>query len=121
MGCRPDCSTPLTYRQVEHTHRLVSKALGKDSPDGASSAALQTARDDLLEAVSEQSSAPFSPGRAARAGQRDITSRRMCSRCRAKRWSALLAIWSRGRGSATSTISLTTPGEADSTTTRSAR
>ena len=40
----------LTYRQVEHTHRLVSKAPGKDSPDGASSNALQSACDCLLEA-----------------------------------------------------------------------
>jgi hypothetical protein len=40
----------LTYRQVEHTHRLVSKALGKDSPDGAPSDALQSVCDGLLEA-----------------------------------------------------------------------
>jgi len=40
----------LTYRQVEHTHRLVSKTLGKDSPDGAPSDALQSACDGLLEA-----------------------------------------------------------------------
>ena len=40
----------LTYRQAGHTHRLVSKALGKDSPDGAPSDALQSACDCLLEA-----------------------------------------------------------------------
>jgi hypothetical protein len=40
----------LTYRQVEHTHRLVAKALGKDSPDGTPSDALQSACDSLLEA-----------------------------------------------------------------------
>jgi hypothetical protein len=40
----------LTYRQTEHTHRLVSKALGKDTPDGAPSDALQSACDRLLEA-----------------------------------------------------------------------
>jgi hypothetical protein len=40
----------LTYRQVEHTHRLVAKALGKDSPDGTPSDALQSACDHLLEA-----------------------------------------------------------------------
>ena len=40
----------LTYRQVEHTHRLITRALGKDEPDGAPSAVLQAACDDLLEA-----------------------------------------------------------------------
>jgi hypothetical protein len=40
----------LTYRQVEHTHRLVSKALSKHSPDGAPSHALQSACGCLLEA-----------------------------------------------------------------------
>ena len=40
----------LTYRQVEHTHRLVAKALSKDSPDGAPSDDLQAVCDRLLEA-----------------------------------------------------------------------
>ena len=40
----------LTYRQVEHTHRLITKALGKQQPDGAPSGALQSACDTLLEA-----------------------------------------------------------------------
>jgi hypothetical protein len=40
----------LTCRQVEHTCRLIAKALGKDSPDGAASDGLQAACDQLLEA-----------------------------------------------------------------------
>jgi hypothetical protein len=40
----------LTYRQVEHTHRLIIRALGKRQPDGAPSPALQAACDHLLEA-----------------------------------------------------------------------
>ena len=40
----------LTYRQVEHTCRLIIKALGKETPDGAPSQALQSACDQLLEA-----------------------------------------------------------------------
>ena len=40
----------LTYRQTEHTCRLIAKALGKDTPDGAPSAGLQAVCDDLLEA-----------------------------------------------------------------------
>ena len=40
----------LTYRQVEHTGRLVAKALSKKQPDGAPSQALQSACDQLLEA-----------------------------------------------------------------------
>jgi hypothetical protein len=40
----------LTYRQVEHTGRLIVKALGKDRPDGAPSDHLQAACDQLLEA-----------------------------------------------------------------------
>ncbi len=40
----------LTYRQVEHTCRLIIKALGKEAPDGAPSQALQSACDQLLEA-----------------------------------------------------------------------
>ena len=40
----------LTYRQTEHTCRLIAKALGKDSPDGAPSADLQAVCDQLLEA-----------------------------------------------------------------------
>ena len=41
----------LTYRQVEHTCRLIAKALGKDSPDGAPSDGLQAVCDQLLEAT----------------------------------------------------------------------
>ena len=41
---------PLTYRQVEHTHRLITKALAKTGPDGAPSAGLQKLCDQLLEA-----------------------------------------------------------------------
>ena len=40
----------LTYRQTEHTARLIARALGKDEPDGAPSAALQAVCDSLLEA-----------------------------------------------------------------------
>ena len=40
----------LTYRQVEHTCRLIAKALSKDSPDGAPSGNLQAYCDQLLEA-----------------------------------------------------------------------
>jgi hypothetical protein len=40
----------LTYRQTEHTCRLIAKALGKDSPDGAPSDRLQAICDQLLEA-----------------------------------------------------------------------
>ncbi len=40
----------LTYRQVEHTCRLIAKALSKDSPDGAPSGNLQAFCDQLLEA-----------------------------------------------------------------------
>jgi len=40
----------LTYRQVEHTHRLVTKALAKLQPDGAPSAVLQRLCDQLIEA-----------------------------------------------------------------------
>ncbi len=40
----------LTYRQVEHTARLIANALGKDSPDGAPSDDLQASCDQLLEA-----------------------------------------------------------------------
>ena len=40
----------LTYRQVEHTHRLVVKALSKDHPDGAPSQILTRTCNDLLEA-----------------------------------------------------------------------
>jgi len=41
----------LTYRQTEHTCRLITKALGKDSPDGAPSGDLQAVCDQLLEAT----------------------------------------------------------------------
>ena len=40
----------LTYRQAEHTARLITRALGKHQPDGAPSDALQSACDQLLEA-----------------------------------------------------------------------
>ncbi len=40
----------LTYRQVEHTHRLITRALAKDQPDGAPSPRLQQACDQLTEA-----------------------------------------------------------------------
>jgi hypothetical protein len=40
----------LTYRQTEHTARLIARALSKDQPDGAPSPALQTLCDQLLEA-----------------------------------------------------------------------
>jgi hypothetical protein len=40
----------LTYRQVEHTFGLMVTALAKDKPDGAPSAHLQAACDELLEA-----------------------------------------------------------------------
>jgi len=41
----------LTYRQVEHTFRLITAALAKDEPDGAPTQALQAACDQLLEAA----------------------------------------------------------------------
>jgi hypothetical protein len=40
----------LTYRQVEHTFRLVATALGKHQPDGTPAPGLQTACDQLLQA-----------------------------------------------------------------------
>jgi hypothetical protein len=40
----------LTYRQTEHTHRLVISALSNDQPDGAPSGDLAGVCDDLLEA-----------------------------------------------------------------------
>jgi len=40
----------LTYRQTEHTFGLIIRALAKDEPDGAPSAALQAACDRMLEA-----------------------------------------------------------------------
>jgi hypothetical protein len=40
----------LTYRQVEHTFRLVTTALGKQQPDGAPSAQLQAMCDAIVEA-----------------------------------------------------------------------
>jgi hypothetical protein len=53
LGVTADWNTgphQLTYRQAGHTHRLIAKAPGKDSPDGAPSAALQSTCDHLLEA-----------------------------------------------------------------------
>jgi hypothetical protein len=40
----------LTYRQAEYTFTLVTRALGKDQPDGQPSGQLQATCDDLLEA-----------------------------------------------------------------------
>jgi hypothetical protein len=40
----------LTYRQVEHTHRLIRKALTRENPDGAPTADLQRSCGQLLEA-----------------------------------------------------------------------
>jgi hypothetical protein len=40
----------LTYRQAEYTFGLVTRALGKNEPDGRPPRALQRACDDLLEA-----------------------------------------------------------------------
>ena len=40
----------LTYRQVEHTARLIKNALDKEQPDGSASRALQRTCDLLLEA-----------------------------------------------------------------------
>jgi hypothetical protein len=40
----------LTYRQVEHTCRLITRALAKDQPDGAPSPRLQQVCDALTEA-----------------------------------------------------------------------
>jgi hypothetical protein len=39
----------LTYRQLEYTHALVSRALAKETPDGAPSERLQETLDGLLE------------------------------------------------------------------------
>ena len=41
----------LTYRQVEHTFALITRALAKDEPDGAPARHLQAACDQLLEAT----------------------------------------------------------------------
>ncbi len=40
----------LTYRQTEHTARLIARATGKEEPDGVPSDALQSVCDALLEA-----------------------------------------------------------------------
>ncbi len=53
LGVTADWTTgphQLTYRQTEHTFRLMAGALGKNEPDGAPSEALQAACDQLLEA-----------------------------------------------------------------------
>ncbi len=53
LGVTADWKTgphQLTYRQTEHTCRLITKALSKDSPDGAPSDDLQAICDGLLEA-----------------------------------------------------------------------
>jgi hypothetical protein len=41
---------PLTYRQVEHTHRLITRALGKAEPDGAPAPLLLRLCNQLIEA-----------------------------------------------------------------------
>ena len=41
----------LTYRQVEHTHRIINRALAKDQPDGAPSPRLQHVCDQLTDTV----------------------------------------------------------------------
>ena len=46
----PDGPHQLTYRQVEHTFRLIRHALEKQHPDGAPSDLLSAVCDDLLEA-----------------------------------------------------------------------
>jgi hypothetical protein len=53
LGVTEDWKTgphQLTYRQTEHTHGLIAKALAKDQPDGAPSPGLQAVCDQLLEA-----------------------------------------------------------------------
>ena len=53
LGVTEDWKTgphQLTYRQVEHTNRLITRALAKTEPDGAPSAGLQHVCDQLLEA-----------------------------------------------------------------------
>jgi len=50
----------LTYRQVERTFSLVSRALGKDEPDGEPSQALAEALDALLEASVAEACEPAS-------------------------------------------------------------
>ena len=55
----------LTYRQTEHTCRLIAKALGKDQPDGAPSGDLQGACDNLLEASIPAAHKNASPALAA--------------------------------------------------------
>jgi hypothetical protein len=52
LGVTADWKTgphQLTYRQVEHTFRLITAALAKDEPDGAPTQDLQAACDQLLE------------------------------------------------------------------------
>jgi hypothetical protein len=54
LGVTEDWKTgphQLTYRQTEHTCRLIVKSLGKDQPDGALSGDLQKVCDQLLEAT----------------------------------------------------------------------
>jgi hypothetical protein len=55
----------LTYRQVEHTFRLITAALAKDEPDGGPAEALQAACDKLLEATIPAEHAPNSTALAA--------------------------------------------------------
>jgi len=50
VTARQDGPHQLTYRQVEHTFRLITRALSKTQPDGAPSDQLQRACDQLLEA-----------------------------------------------------------------------
>jgi hypothetical protein len=55
----------LTYRQTEHTARLIARALAKDQPEGAPSPALQSACDQLLEASIPAAVKDASPALAA--------------------------------------------------------
>jgi hypothetical protein len=55
----------LTYRQTEHTSRLITQALGKDTPDGAPSPGLQALCDQLLEASIPAEHKNSSPALAA--------------------------------------------------------
>jgi len=55
----------LTYRQTEHTARLIARALGKDEPDGAPSPVLQAVCDSLLEASIPAAHKNASPALAA--------------------------------------------------------
>jgi len=55
----------LTYRQTEHTFRLITAALARDEPDGTPSRTLQSACDRLLEATIPAAAANASTALAA--------------------------------------------------------